>query len=44
MVTSSALGQPLGSDPHGYRIVKVYKDKISHTYYSLDDVPTSITL
>ena len=44
MITTSAVGKPLGLDPSGFRIVKVYADKIEHEYYSLDGVPESIDL
>jgi len=36
MITTSALGMPLGTDPSGFRIVKIYKDKIEHQYYSVN--------
>lgn len=44
MVTTSALGMPLGSDLEGLRIVKVFHDSISHTYYPLDQVPKECNL
>jgi len=40
MITTSALGMPLGADPSGFRIVKVHKDKIEHHYYAVDRVIT----
>lgn len=43
MVTTSAVGKPLGKDPSGFRIVKVYSDRVESTYYSLDVMPESIT-
>lgn len=36
------MGQPL--DPLGFRIVKVYPDRIEHTYYGYDDLPKALTL
>jgi 3',5'-cyclic AMP phosphodiesterase CpdA len=39
MVSSSALGKPLGSDPSGLRIVEVYRDHLTSHFYGLDDVP-----
>lgn len=42
LVISSAIGKPLGNAPSGLRIVKVYKDKIEHNYYGLDEIPDSI--
>jgi 3',5'-cyclic AMP phosphodiesterase CpdA len=44
MITTSAVGQPLGSDPSGLRVVKVFEDRIEHAYYGLDDVPDSVSL
>jgi 3',5'-cyclic AMP phosphodiesterase CpdA len=42
LVTTSALGKPLGKNPSGMRIVKVYSDRIEHEYYGLDELPDSI--
>jgi 3',5'-cyclic AMP phosphodiesterase CpdA len=42
MITTSAVGKPLGKDPSGFRIVKVYEDRIEHRYYGLDEVPERI--
>lgn len=42
LIVSSAIGKPLGNAPSGLRIVKVYKDKIEHRYYGLDEIPDSI--
>lgn len=42
LVTTSALGKPLGKFPSGIRIVKIYVDKIEHEYYGLDELPGSI--
>lgn len=54
MITSNAIGlvayrRAPGSgkktrDPSGFRIVKVFRDRISHAYYGLDQVPQSVTL
>ncbi len=44
MVTTGPVGKPLGDDPSGLRVVKVFSDRIEHRYYGLDDVPPSITL
>lgn len=44
MVTNSALGEPLGKDPRGFRIVKVFKNKIEHPYYNIDSIPSRIDL
>ena len=42
LVTTSALGKPLGEAPSGMRIVKVYNDRIEHEYYGLEDIPDSV--
>ena len=44
MITTGPVGRPLGKDPSGLRIVKVYADRIEHRYYGLDDVPAEIAL
>lgn len=43
LVTTSALGKPLGDASSGLRIVKVFSDRIEHKYYELDEIPESIT-
>jgi 3',5'-cyclic AMP phosphodiesterase CpdA len=42
LVTTSALGKPLGDAPSGLRIVKVYRNWIDHQYYGLDNLPDSV--
>ncbi len=44
MVTSGAVGYPLGDDPSGLRVVKVLEGGIEHRYFGFDDVPNSLTL
>jgi len=44
MVTTGALGQALGKDPSGLRIVKVYKDSIKHDYYPVEKIPDHVDL
>jgi 3',5'-cyclic AMP phosphodiesterase CpdA len=44
MITTSAIGMPLGNDPSGFRIVKVYEDRIEHVYYGLDEAPEAVSL
>lgn len=44
MVTSAAVGYPLGDDPSGLRIVKVYADRIEHEYYGFDEVPDQVEM
>ena len=43
LVTTSALGKPLGNAPSGLRIVKIFNDKIEHQYYGLDEIPEKVT-
>jgi len=42
LVTTSALGKPLGKAPSGMRIVKVFSDKIEHEYFGLEELPDSV--
>lgn len=44
MVTTSAIGEPLGKDPSGFRIIRVFKDRIDHRYYSIDSIPGNVDL
>jgi 3',5'-cyclic AMP phosphodiesterase CpdA len=37
MVTSGAVGYPLGTDPSGIRLVRVEPSRIVHHYHGLDD-------
>ncbi len=41
VITTSAVGKPLGEAPSGIRVVKVYPDRIESKYYSLDEIPDS---
>ncbi len=42
LVTTSSLGKPLGKAPSGFRIIKVYDDKIEHEFFGLDELPDSV--
>lgn len=42
LVTTSALGKPLGDAPSGFRIVKVYPGKIDHQFFSLEELPGKV--
>ncbi len=42
MVTSGAVGYPLGDDPSGLRVVKVLDGSIEHKYFGFDDVTVSL--
>lgn len=44
LVVTSAIGAQLGSDKSGFRVVKVYEDKIWHEYFAVEDVPKQVTL
>ena len=41
-VALEQMGQP--KDPLGFRIVKMYPDRIEHKYYGYDDLPDTIAL
>lgn len=43
MITTSAVGKPLAEAPSGFRIVKVWSDRIESTYYPLNELPEVIT-
>ena len=42
LVTTSSLGKPLGEAPSGFRIVKVYSNKIEHEFFGLEELPDSV--
>lgn len=42
LITTSSCGAALGKDPLGFRIVKVYADRIEHKYYAFDDIPVQV--
>jgi 3',5'-cyclic AMP phosphodiesterase CpdA len=42
LVTTSSLGKPLGKAPSGFRIIKVYTDKIEHEFFGLEELPDSV--
>ena len=42
LVTTSALGKPLGNASSGFRIVKVFSEKIEYEYFGLDALPDKI--
>ena len=44
MVTTGAVGYPLGDDPSGMRVVKMHGDSIEHDYYGINDLPDSVEL
>ena len=43
-VISGSVGMPLGYDPSGFRIVKVYPDRVEHEYYGLNAMPTRVVV
>jgi 3',5'-cyclic AMP phosphodiesterase CpdA len=44
MITTSAVGKPLGKVPSGLRVIKVFPDRIENNYFSLDSIPEKIEL
>jgi len=44
VIDSSAVGYPLGNDPSGYRVVRVYEDRIEHDYYGFGAGPAAVDL
>jgi len=44
MVVTGPIGKPLGKDPSGFRIVRVYPDRIEHSYHGLDAMPEAVVL
>jgi len=44
IITTGALSKNFSADPVGFRVFKVYKDRVEHTYYPLDHVPERIAL
>ena len=44
MITTGAVGYPLGDDPSGIRIVRVYEEAIRHDYYGMDSAPDTVSL
>ena len=44
VITTSAVGFPLGDDPSGLRIVYIKDGVISHKYYGFDQVPERIDI
>jgi 3',5'-cyclic AMP phosphodiesterase CpdA len=42
MITTSAVGKPLGKVPSGLRIIKVYHDHVESVYYTLNEIPVSV--
>ena len=44
MVTSGAVGYPLGDDPSGFRVVKVFDDRIEHEYFGFGELPEAVEI
>lgn len=42
MIASGSVGYPLGNDPSGYRVVRVYDNMIDHDYYGFGNGPASV--
>ena len=43
-VVTTAVGCQIGNDPHGMRIVRLTKDKITHEYHALDKFPKKVDM
>ncbi len=39
MITTSAVGKPLGKIQSGIRVIKVYPDRVESVFYTLNEVP-----
>ncbi|NQU25179.1 MAG: metallophosphoesterase [Candidatus Nealsonbacteria bacterium] len=44
LITTASTGKPLGKDPTGFRIVKVYGNRIKHAYHGYDEMPVKVEL
>ena len=44
MITTGAVGKPLGGSKSGFRVVIVRDDRLEHQFYELGDLPTKIQL
>jgi UDP-2,3-diacylglucosamine pyrophosphatase LpxH len=44
LITTSSCGAALGKDPLGFRIVKVYPDRLEHEYVTLAKMPKRVEL
>jgi Icc-related predicted phosphoesterase len=44
LITTSAVGKPLGKAPSGLRIIKVENDNLSHEYFGLEEVPENLSV
>ena len=42
MITTSAVGKPLGKVQSGIRVIKVYPDRIESVFYTLNEMPEMI--
>jgi 3',5'-cyclic AMP phosphodiesterase CpdA len=42
LLTTASCGAPLGKDPLGFRIVKVYPDRLEYDYLGFDQLPEKI--
>ena len=44
MIVTGPVGKPLGKDPSGFRIVRVYPDRIEHSYHGFEKMPRAVRL
>ncbi|CAN0509328.1 unnamed protein product, partial [Ectocarpus sp. 12 AP-2014] len=43
-VVTSSSGAPLGPDPPGFRVVRVFSRRMEHEYFDIDAPPQGIDL
>lgn len=43
-VVTSSCTAPLGPDPPGFRVVRVFSRRIEHKYYDIDAPPQEVDL
>lgn len=44
MTSTASVGKPNGTDVSGFRVIKVYEDRVEHEYIPLDKVPEKIVI
>ncbi len=42
LITTSAVGKPLGDAPSGIRIIQVFEDQLVSNYYAIEKIPESV--
>lgn len=44
LITTASCCAPLGKDPRGLRIVKVFRDRLEHSYHEIEKLPEAVDL